>query len=120
MRFRVDTRDDIQIITLAGQVSIGEGVADLRKALTSASRQPGRRVVVDMADVPFVDSAGLGELVAGSRRLAESGGSLCVAAARAKVADLIRLTRLDDLIPVHATVEEALENLRTGHSSTST
>ena len=120
MRFRVDTRDDIQIITLTGQVSIGQGVAELRKALTSASRHRGRRVVVDLGDVPFVDSAGLGELVAGSRQLAQSGGRLCVAAPRAKVADLMDLTRLDDLIPVYATVEEALEGLRGGHSSTST
>jgi anti-sigma B factor antagonist len=119
VKVSVDERDAGTIIKLSGQISIGAGVQDLRVALARLSSPPAPRVVVDMEGVTFVDSAGLGELVAAYHRTWERGGRLCLARPRAKVRDLIRLTRLDELIPIHDGLDEALRDVAENHSSSS-
>jgi anti-sigma B factor antagonist len=119
VKVSVDTLDACTVIKLSGQISIGEGVGDLRVALARLSGGTAPRVVVDMEGVTFVDSAGLGELVAAYHRTWDRGGRLCVARPRAKVRDLIRLTRLDELIPVHDELDDALRDAAGDHSSSS-
>lgn len=119
MRVSVETRDETTIIELEGQITIGSGVQDLRSALRRLAAGPAPRVVVDLEGVTFFDSAGLGELVAGYQRIWERGGRLCVARPRAKVLDLIRLTRLDDVVPVRDELGSAVEAVTEDHSSSS-
>ena len=80
-------------------------VNDFREALgevTSADR-----VLIDLSNVPFMDSAGLGALIGGIRRAREAGGDVAVACSRPTLTRLLHTTGFDRIVPVTETVEEA-------------
>ena len=66
------------------------------------------RVVVDLADVSFMDSSGLGVLIGALRRLRELGGHLALVCGEGPVRRVLAITGLDRLFPVHGSVERAM------------
>ncbi|MCL2394173.1 MAG: STAS domain-containing protein [Acidimicrobiaceae bacterium] len=68
------------------------------------------RLVVDLHKVDFIDSSGLGALVAGTKVARKQGGDLRVAAAGDQVRAVLKLTNLDRILAPYATVEEALHD----------
>ena len=66
-----------------------------------------KRLIVDLGGVPFIDSAGLGALIGGIRRVREDGGEVALAAPRREVMTVLRTTGFDRMLPVTATLEEA-------------
>lgn len=72
-----------------------------------------RRTILDIRDVPFVDSAGLGALMGGIRRLREAGGSVALCCTRSSVLRLLRMTGLDRVVaitPSPADARRAMED----------
>ena len=67
-----------------------------------------RRLVVDAADLGYVNSIGLGMLIRGQSRLRTRGGELHLAALQGTVAEVLRITHLDRLFDIHSTVEDAI------------
>ena len=80
-------------------------VSRLREAVGAVP--PGADVVFDLSGVPFLDSAGLGALVAGVRRVREDGGRATVVSSRANIVRLLRVTGFDRIAPVHPSLEAA-------------
>jgi len=68
-------------------------------------------LVVDLSAVPFIDSSGLGVLVTTLKRVREVGGTLDVVAAAPRVLKVFAITGLDVVIPLHASLDEALASL---------
>jgi anti-sigma B factor antagonist len=66
-----------------------------------------KQVVVDLGDVRFMDSAALGALIGGLRRIREQRGKVAIGAVRPNVARLLRTVGLDRLVPVEETIEKA-------------
>ena len=81
-------------------------VAQFREALTELSDES--YVLVDLSDVPFMDSAGLGALIGGIRRARENDGDVAVACNRPALTRLLHTTGFDRIVPVRETVEEAV------------
>lgn len=69
-------------------------------------------LLIDLSEVPFMDSAGLGALIGGIRRTRESGGEVSVACSRPTLTRLLHTTGFDRIVPVVETYEEALATLR--------
>jgi len=80
-------------------------VSQFRQALAELASAP--RLLIDMAGVPFVDSAGLGALIGGIRRSREMGGDVAVSCSRPTLTRLLRTTGFDRIVTVAETVEEA-------------
>ena len=80
-------------------------VGQFREALGSLAQQP--QVLIDLSDVPFMDSAGLGALIGGIRRAREAGGDVVVACSRPTLTRLLHTTGFDRIVHVAETVEEA-------------
>lgn len=80
-------------------------VGQFRQALGDLASTP--RLVIDLAAVPFVDSAGLGALIGGIRRARELGGDVAVACSRPTLVRLLRTTGFDRIVTVADTVDEA-------------
>jgi anti-sigma B factor antagonist len=99
---------DACVVTVEGEVDIYTSPA-LKAALASASEVGCRMIVVDLGGVGFIDSSGLGVLMGALRRAREAGGDLRVVSARDAVARVLRLTELDKVFALRATVAEALE-----------
>lgn len=70
-----------------------------------------RQVVVDFAEVAFMDSSGLGVLVDALKRLRDKGGRLCLAAVQEPVRNVLVLSTVDQVMDVYSTVEAAEEDM---------
>lgn len=80
-------------------------VSQFRQALADMAN--GRRLLIDMSGIPFVDSAGLGALIGAIRRTRELGGDVAVACNRPTLVRLLRTTGFDRIVTVAETIEEA-------------
>jgi anti-sigma B factor antagonist len=80
------------------------------RSLISETVQAGRtRIVVDLAACEFVDSSGLGALIAGLKTARQAGGDLRIACVGPQIATVLRLTNLDRVLRQHDTVRGALD-----------
>ena len=84
-------------------------VTDFREALGELSTHP--RVVIDLSEVPFMDSAGLGALIGGIRRTRENNGEVSVACSRPTLTRLLHTTGFDRIVPVSENVNDAVAAL---------
>ncbi|MFV0525991.1 MAG: STAS domain-containing protein [Acidimicrobiales bacterium] len=84
-------------------------VGTFRDALTRLAGK--RRLLIDLSEVPFMDSAGLGALIGGIRRTREAEGAVAVACSRPALTRLLHTTGFDRIVPVTESVEEAEEAL---------
>jgi anti-sigma B factor antagonist len=109
MELKIDSsRDgDVGILTLSGEVDIYTSPA-LKSALATAAADGCSVLVVDMNGVGFIDSSGLGVLVGALRRAREAGGDLRVVSVQDGIARILRITGLDSVFALHATLSEAL------------
>jgi anti-sigma B factor antagonist len=97
---------DIVVISPSGRLDLSSAW-ELEAVLRHALETGGIRAVVDLSAVDFLDSTGLGVLVAGLKEARRAGGDLRVAAAGEQPAMVLRLSNLDRLLGSAATVEEA-------------
>ena len=80
-------------------------VGTFREAL---SRLAGKgHLLIDLSEVPFMDSAGLGALIGGIRRAREADGAVAVACSRPALTRLLHTTGFDRIVPVTESIEEA-------------
>lgn len=78
------------------------------KVLVEETVAAGRaRIVVDLGEVTFIDSSGLGALIAGLKTARQAGGDLRIADVPEQVITVLRLTNLDRVLRAHTTVAEA-------------
>lgn len=104
-----DGPGDWAVVVLAGEVDLGL-VPEVREALDALLAENRTRIVLDLALVSFMDSAGIGVLVYGMRRAeARPGGGLRIAAAGPQVSKLLELTGLSEVIPGYADRKAACE-----------
>jgi anti-sigma B factor antagonist len=102
---RLESTSDLLVCRLEGELDASRAaqVRDLMAMLCSQ-----RRLVLDLSDVPFIDSAGLGALISGIRRIHEHGGRVVVSSCRSTVARLLRTVGFDRVAPIAAGRDEAL------------
>lgn len=103
----VSERSGRFVVTAVGELDAHTAPA-LQAQLSPLSQRPDVALVVDLSQVGFIDSTGLGVLVTTLKHVRESGGSLDVVVAGPRVLKVFALTGLDVVIPLHATLDEAL------------
>jgi anti-anti-sigma factor len=82
--------------------------AELRDRLVELTDPATRRLVLDLADLEFINSMGLGGIVAAHLRLRNADGEIHLAAPRPAIRNMLDVTRLTKLFPVHDSVAIAL------------
>ena len=107
MKLTSESRGDILIISFAEEGSLeASNVIDFREAVMGLLKE-GDKVVLDLGNVNFMDSSGLGAIVALRRRLSRSEGDLRLANITPQVRTVFELTRLHQAFEIYDTVEEA-------------
>ncbi len=104
LEITVERHDGYVLCRPAGELD-AYTVAQFREALTDLAVES--YVLVDLSDVPFMDSAGLGALIGGIRRARENDGDVAVAGNRPALTRLLHTPGFDRIVPVRETVEEA-------------
>ena len=101
------TDSGVTVLAPTGRLDVA-GAPALKDAVSEAMKNGKPRLVIDMEGVSFVDSSGLGSVVAALKQLRSSQGDLRLAAPNQQVRVVLELTTLDRVFPYYATVEEAL------------
>ena len=99
----------VPIVRLRGRLTLGEGSKTLRACLADVAGEGHRMVLLDLAEVSYVDSSGLGAMVAGYNSLKSKGGSVALFAAPRRICELIEMSGLAQIFKVFTTEQEAIE-----------
>ena len=110
MEHSIEERDGVTVIRPSGDLDVTTAL-DLRSVLGEQLSRDGARIVLDLRDVPFIDSSGVGVLVTASRRSRSGGGGLALAGLGPGVAKVLELTRTIRVFTVADTVEQAIAGL---------
>jgi len=96
MAFNVSTRQagKVAIVDLSGKITLGEGSGSLRSAIKELVSAGERSILVNLSDVTYLDSAGLGELVGTYATVTNLGGDIKLLRPQGKVKDLLAVTKL--------------------------
>ena len=96
MSMKVTTRqvDGVTILDLSGRITLGEGSVTLRDAVKDVLSKGSKNILLNLADVDYIDSSGLGELVSAYTTVKNQGGELKLLHLTTKVHDLLQITKL--------------------------
>ena len=91
----------VTIIDLSGRITLGESTGTLRETVRKALDEGARNLVLNMGNVSYVDSAGLGELVGSYTSVNHAGGRLKLLNLQTKMKDLMQVTKLHTVFEVY-------------------
>ena len=86
--------DGVTIVDLSGRITLGEGSVGLRDTVKELSTQGNKKILLNLGDVTYIDSSGIGELVSAFTSVRNAGGELKLLNLTKKVHDLLQITKL--------------------------
>jgi anti-sigma B factor antagonist len=92
---------NVTVIDVAGRITLGEGSSALRETLRDLVAKNQTKILLNLADVTYIDSSGIGELVSGYTTVTNTGGSLKLLNLNKRVKDLLQITKLYTVFEVH-------------------
>ncbi len=102
-------KDGIEILDLAGQLTLGDGTGALRSAIQKATAN-GADLIVNLSGVAYLDSAGLGELVGSYASVTSKGKRMKLLNPQKRVDTLLQITKLYSTFECFTNEQEALES----------
>jgi anti-sigma B factor antagonist len=100
----------ITIIDLSGRIALGEGSALLRKTIRDLLEDGQTKILLNLGDVNYIDSSGIGELVSGFTAVRNRSGELKLLNLTKKVHDLLQITKLFTVFDVHSDESTAVRS----------
>ena len=100
------------VVDLGGRITLGEGSALLRRTIRELLELKRAKILLNLADVDYIDSSGIGELVSGYAAVQKVGGSLKLLQLTKKVHDVLQLTRLFTVFEVYSDERAALRSFQ--------
>lgn len=114
MSFRATARETsgVTVVDVSGRITLGEGSAMLREMVRDLLNKGQKRIVLNLGDVNYIDSSGIGELVSGFTTVKNQGGELKLLNLTKKVHDLLQITKLYTVFDVHSDENAAVTSFR--------
>ena len=110
MQIEQRTVGDVTIIDLKGKMTLGEGDELLRDKVNSLIQQGLKKLVLNLAEVPYIDSAGLGEIVRTYTTVSRQGGHLKLLNLTKRITDLLSITKLLTVFETFVNVNDAVRS----------
>jgi len=101
---------DVTIVDLSGRITLGEGSSTLRETVKDLVTKGNKKVLLNLGDVSYIDSSGIGELVSSFTTVSNQGGKLKLLNLQKKVHDLLQITRLYTVFDVHTDEAAAVKS----------
>jgi len=101
---------DVTVVDVAGRITLGEGSSTLRDALRELVGKDQKKVLLNLGEVSYIDSSGIGELVSGFTTVTNSGGALKLLNLNKRVKDLLQITKLYTVFDVHEDEASAIRS----------
>ncbi|HTQ87347.1 MAG TPA: STAS domain-containing protein [Candidatus Solibacter sp.] len=112
MDLRATNRDigDATVVDISGRITLGEGSAALRTMVRQLLDHGRKQIILNLADVNYIDSSGIGELVSSFTAVKKEGGELKLLNLTKKVHDLLLITKLFTVFDVHNDERKAVSS----------
>ena len=110
MKVNVRSEGEVSVVDLSGKITIGEGDVVLRETVETLLKEGRSKIVLNLSRISYMDSAGIGELVACYKRSREKGGQLKLLNPSGKVYDLLQLTKLEEIFETFRDEGEAIQS----------
>ena len=96
MSVKLNTRQvgDVTVIDVSGRITLGEGSSALRDALRELVAKGNKKILLNLGDVSYIDSSGIGEMVSSFTTVTNHGGQLKLLGLTKRVKDLLQITKL--------------------------
>jgi anti-sigma B factor antagonist len=100
---KLNTRQvgEVSVVDVAGRITLGEGSSALRDTLRDMIGKNQKKILLNLGEVNYIDSSGIGELVSGFTTVTNSGGQLKLLNLNKRVKDLLQITKLYTVFDVH-------------------
>lgn len=85
---------DVTVIDAAGRITLGEGASAFRDTIRDLAVKGNKKILLNLADVSYIDSSGIGEMVSGFTTITNGGGQLKLLGLNKRVKDLLQITKL--------------------------
>jgi len=100
----------VTVVDLSGRITLGDGSALLRKTVRGLLDDQRMQILLNLADVDYIDSSGIGELVSGFTAVKNRNGNLKLLHLTKKVRDLLQITKLFTVFDVYTDEETAVRS----------
>jgi len=98
------------VVDISGRITLGEGSAALRTLVRQLLDHGRKQIVLNLADVNYIDSSGIGELVSSFTAVKKEGGELKLLNLTKKIHDLLLITKLFTVFDVHTDEQKAVSS----------
>ena len=112
MKIEKRKKGNVTIFDLKGKILFGDGIDELRQSINAAIKDSEKQLVLNFADVPYLDSTGLGEVVRSYTTLKKEGGTVKIANLSNKVKDLMMVTKLITVFETFESENEAVKSFK--------
>ena len=92
---------DVTVIDVSGRVTLGEGSSAIRDAMRDLTAKGKKKILLNLSEVSYIDSTGIGELVAGFTSAADAGGTVKLLGLTKHVKDVLQISRLYTVFEAH-------------------
>jgi len=112
MSLKINIREtaDAVILDLSGRITLGEPLSELRDSIREALAGDRKNLVLNLADVSYIDSSGLGQLISSYATVTSRGGQMRLLNLQNRVNDLMQITKLLTVFETHTNEEAALRS----------
>lgn len=112
MGVKITTRSlgDVKVIDVCGRITLSGGSAELGEAIREIASNGGKKVLINLGEVTYLDSSAIGELISGLTTLANLGGKLKLLSLNQRVMDLLRITKSHTIFEIHDDEAAALRS----------
>ena len=96
MSVKLTTRQvgDVTVIDAVGRITLGEGATSFRDAIRDLANKGSKKLLINLGEVSYIDSSGIGEMVSGFTTITNHGGQLKLLGLSNRVKDLLQITKL--------------------------
>ena len=105
-----EVSDAVVVLEIAGDIDI-YNTGDLKTIINKVVEDGKKHIVFDMSQVPYIDSSGIGALIATLTKLKKAGGSLKIIRAHDSVKKVFELTKMTSFFEIYDSEEEAMEKI---------
>jgi anti-sigma B factor antagonist len=107
---KIDSRNvgDVRILDISGKITLGEGTMALRNTVRDILKNGGKKIVLNLGEVNYIDSSGIGELVSSYTTVTNQGGQLRLLNLHKKIHELLQITKLLTVFQVYDNEQAAV------------
>jgi anti-sigma B factor antagonist len=110
MKIEKRKKGDVLILDLKGKILVSDGIEELRNTINAALKEKETKLLFNFAEVPYLDSTGLGEVVRSYTSVKKEGGTVKIVNLTNKVKDLLSVTKLLTVFDTFEDEEKAIKS----------